>query len=157
MFFVLWNNNAEIKTLFQHCLEQSLRRVRAWPETNLRWVSPLFGVLEVINQYFRVSFNIHTGKTLIRTQEPRRGERNTRERDRTRNKVKPGPPVRVTYLQTHSRNKLRVRLLRVYFLTRTLCIFFGKCIFGLHLWKQKSHFCCKCILAAHVFQGQAYF
>ena len=44
-----------------------------------------------------------------------------------------------------------VRLLRVYFLTRTLCIFFGKCIFGLHLWKQKSHFCCKCILAAHVF------
>ena len=29
------------------------------------------------------------------------------------------------------------RLLRVYFLTRTLCIFFGKCIFGLHLWKQK--------------------
>ena len=43
------------------------------------------------------------------------------------------------------------RLLRVYFLTRTLCIFFGKCIFGLHLWKQKSHFCCKCILAAHVF------
>ena len=43
------------------------------------------------------------------------------------------------------------RLLRVYFLTRTLCIFFGKCIFGLHLWKQKSHSCCKCILAAHVF------
>ena len=43
------------------------------------------------------------------------------------------------------------RLLRVYFLTRTLCIFFGKCIFGLHLWKQKSDFCCKCILAAHVF------
>ena len=43
------------------------------------------------------------------------------------------------------------RLLRVYFLTRTLCIFFGKRIFGLHLWKQKSHFCCKCILAAHVF------
>ena len=43
------------------------------------------------------------------------------------------------------------RLLRVYLLTRTLCIFFGKCIFGLHLWKQKSHFCCKCILAAHVF------
>ena len=29
--------------------------------------------------------------------------------------------------------------------------FFGKRIFGLHLWKQKSHFCCKCILAAHVF------
>ena len=22
--------------------------------------------------------------------------------------------------------------------------FFGKRIFGVHLWKQKSHFCCKC-------------
>ena len=29
--------------------------------------------------------------------------------------------------------------------------FFWKVNFGLHLWKQKSHFCCKCILAAHVF------
>ena len=43
------------------------------------------------------------------------------------------------------------RLVRVYFLTFTLCIFFGKRIFGLHQWKQKSHFCCKCILAARVF------
>ena len=29
--------------------------------------------------------------------------------------------------------------------------FFWKVHFWLHLWKQKSHSCCKCILAAHVF------
>ena len=33
----------------------------------------------------------------------------TREGDRTRNKVETGPPVQVTYLQTHSRNKSRVQ------------------------------------------------
>ena len=44
-----------------------------------------------------------------------------------------------------------VRLLRMYFLPRALCMFFGKRIFRRHLWKQKSYFCCKCILAANVF------
>ena len=41
-------------------------------------------------------------------------------------------------------------LLRVYFLTRALCIFLASAFFERQLWKQNPHFCCMCILVTRL-------
>ena len=41
---------------------------------------------------------------------------------------------------------------------RTGCVFFGKCIFGLHLWEKENHIFAASVFWRHIFsQGQAYF